>query len=344
MCDKEGKRRLKEIITGADAAGRRIDQWLAEQLAPDLSRNRIQSLITKGHVSVNGKAVTEPKTKLASGVVISLTLPEPESADPLPEKIALNILYEDDDLIVINKPAGLVVHPGNGNWNGTLVNALIYHCGDSLSGIGGIKRPGIVHRLDKDTSGILVVAKNDHAHRHLSAQFADHGLTGELKRAYLALVWGAPPRPAGTIDAYLARSQRDRTKQAVVNESRQDARHAVTHFTVLEKFAPQDDATALASLVECRLETGRTHQIRVHMAHIGHPLIGDATYGGSFKTKANKLDEPLKNTVDAFNRQALHAYLLEFLHPADERLMQFTTPPPADMQELLNQFRQHKPV
>lgn len=339
MCDKEGKRRLKEIIAGEDAAGRRIDQWLAEKLAPDLSRSRIQTLITKGHVTLNGKVIKETKAKLLPEAVINITLPEPDTADPKPENIALDILYEDDDLIVINKPAGLVVHPGNGNWDGTLVNALIYHCGDSLSGIGGIKRPGIVHRLDKDTSGVLVVAKNDHAHRHLSAQFADHGLTGNLKRAYLALVWGAPPRPAGTIDAHLARSHRDRTRQAVVSDTRQDARHAVTHFTVLERFSPQEDATALASLVECQLETGRTHQIRVHMTHIGHPLIGDMDYGGAFRTKANKLDEPLKTTVNKFSRQALHAYLLEFSHPADERLMQFNTPPPADMQELLEQFR-----
>ena len=196
-------------------------------------------------------------------------MPEPQDPEPQGEPIPLDILYEDAEIIVINKPPGLVVHPGAGNWTGTLVNALIHHCGDSLSGIGGVRRPGIVHRLDKDTSGVMVVAKTDAAHRALSEAFADHGRSGDLERAYQALVWGAPARNQGTIDAPLGRA-RDRVLRAVVPEGRDDARHAITRYTVLERF-PAGGTEAMASFVECRLETGRTHQIRVHMAHIGHP-------------------------------------------------------------------------
>ena len=194
------------------------------------------------------------------------------------------------------------MHPGNGNWTGTLVNALLFHCADTLSGVGGVKRPGIVHRLDKDTTGVMVVAKNDLAHRALAEAFADHGLTGDLERAYVALVWGAPAKVAGTVEAPLGRSMKDRTRQAVVKENQPDARHAVTHFEVLERFGEQKDGEPLASLVECRLETGRTHQIRVHMAHIGHPLIGDQEYGMAFRTKANKLSEKLRAKVEALGK------------------------------------------
>ncbi|MBZ9654654.1 RluA family pseudouridine synthase [Phyllobacterium lublinensis] len=330
---------MKELITDNAAAGKRLDAWLSVQLAPDLSRNRIQSLISEGQVSVEGTIVRETKHKLREGLNITIHIPEPEDATPKGEEIALDILFEDDDLIVINKPAGLVVHPGNGNWTGTLVNALIHHCGDSLSGIGGVKRPGIVHRLDKETSGVMVVAKNDLAHRHLSAQFADHGRTGDLERAYLAIVWGTPDRTTGTIDAPLGRSHRDRTKQAVVHEERDDARHAVTHFEVQQRFGARDDATALASLVECELETGRTHQIRVHMAHIGHPLVGDLEYGSAYKTKANKLAEPLQTIVKGFARQALHARLLAFEHPSTGEILRFEAPLPEDMAQLLKAFQ-----
>ncbi|MFC4626267.1 RluA family pseudouridine synthase [Daeguia caeni] len=329
---------LKELITDSEAAGKRLDQWLAAALGPELSRSRVQSLIADGHVTVNGAPARETKQKLREGMTITIALPEPEPAEPQPENIPLDILYEDDDLIVVNKPAGLVVHPGNGNWTGTLVNALIYHCGDTLSGIGGIRRPGIVHRLDKDTSGVMVVAKNDHAHRHLSAQFADHGRTGELERCYVALVWGMMERPQGTIETYLGRSHRDRTKQAVVDEMRDDARYAITHYATIEKFGPREDATALASLVECRLETGRTHQIRVHMAHIGHPLVGDMDYGSAYKTKANKLAEPLKEAVNGFTRQALHAAQLAFEHPTTNAIMSFESPMPGDMSDLVEKF------
>ncbi|WP_439271429.1 RluA family pseudouridine synthase [Pseudochrobactrum sp. HB0163] len=331
---------MKELIADADAAGKRLDQWLASQLTPDLSRNRIQSLISAGHVLVDSRIVREPKHKLREGSIITLHIPQAEPAAPQPEDIPLDLLYEDHDIIVVNKPAGLVVHPGNGNWNGTLVNALIHHCGESLSGIGGVRRPGIVHRLDKDTSGVLVIAKHDKAHQNLSAQFADHGRTGMLERAYLALLWGMPERPAGTIDTWLGRSRRDRTKQAVVPEDREDARHAITHYMVEERFGEKDDATALASLVECRLETGRTHQIRVHMAHIGHPLIGDDDYGSAYKTKANRLTGELQETIRNFQRQALHARLLAFEHPVTGQFMEFTTDMPQDMQKLLHAFRQ----
>jgi 23S rRNA pseudouridine1911/1915/1917 synthase len=336
--DSEADAALKELVASDDAAGERMDQWLASKLAPDLSRSRIQGLMREGAVSVNGKPVTEPKRKLASGDRVTIVLPEPAPAEPQGENIPLDILFEDNDLIVINKPSGLVVHPGAGNWTGTLVNALIHHCGDTLSGIGGVRRPGIVHRLDKDTSGVLVVAKNDRAHRTLSEAFADHGRTGDLERAYDALVWGSPARVSGTVDAHLGRSTSDRTKQAVVGENREDARHAVTHFTVLERFGEKPDATAMASLVECRLETGRTHQIRVHMAHIGHPLIGDHEYGKAFFTKANKLGDELGPLVKGFSRQALHARLLAFRHPTTDELMHFEAPHPKDIAELLAAF------
>ena len=337
--DNEADPALKEFVADSTASGERIDQWLAAQLAPILSRSRIQGLMREGAITLNGKPVTEPKRKLTDGAVITIATPEPTPAEPQGEDIPLDILFEDDDLIVINKPAALVVHPAAGNWTGTLVNARIHHCGDSLSGIGGVRRPGIVHRLDKDTSGVLVVAKNDRAHRDLSEAFADHGLTGDLERAYDALVWGNPGRPVGTIDAPLGRSSSDRTQRAVVRETREDARHAITHFTVQERFGERQDATAMASLVECRLETGRTHQIRVHMAHIGHPLIGDRDYGKAFFTKANRLGDELGSAVRAFPRQALHARLLAFRHPTTEELMHFEAPHPADLAQLLDAFR-----
>ncbi|MDX8537841.1 RluA family pseudouridine synthase [Mesorhizobium abyssinicae] len=326
------------LQAGGDAVGQRLDQWLAGQLGPDMSRSRVQMLIRQGAVSIGGKVVEEAKRKMSAGERVAVEMPEPEPAEPRGEAIALDILYEDDELIVINKPAGLVVHPGAGNWTGTLVNALIHHCGDSLSGIGGVRRPGIVHRLDKETSGVMVVAKTDRAHKALSEAFADHGRTGDLERAYLALVWGIPSRPTGTVDAPLGRAA-DRVRRAVVPQGRDDARHAVTHFSVIERFGERQKDLATASLVECRLETGRTHQIRVHMAHIGHPVVGDPDYGQAFRTKANRLPEPLKVVVNAFPRQALHAWLLEFRHPATHLTMRFEAPIPRDMEELVGGFR-----
>ncbi|TPM07782.1 RluA family pseudouridine synthase [Mesorhizobium sp. B2-3-11] len=326
------------LVAGADAAGQRLDQWLAAALGPDMSRSRVQMLIRQGGVVIDGKPVNETKRKMSAGENVSVAMPEPEPALPQGENIALDVLYEDNELIVINKPAGLVVHPGAGNWTGTLVNALIHHCGDSLSGIGGVRRPGIVHRLDKETSGVMVVAKTDRAHKSLSEAFADHGLTGDLERAYLALVWGTPQRPTGTIDAPLGRAA-DRVRRAVVPEDRDDARHAVTRFAVQERFGEGQREFATASLVECRLETGRTHQIRVHMAHIGHPVIGDPDYGLAFRTKANRLPEPLKTQVKAFSRQALHAWLLAFRHPTTHLMMRFEASIPEDMEQLVNGFR-----
>ncbi|WP_246272863.1 RluA family pseudouridine synthase [Oricola thermophila] len=332
---------LEAFTAGDEAAGARLDQWLAGVTPHDLSRSRIKQLIEQGQVSLNGEVVTEARRKLRPGDRIELVRPEPRPAEPEAEAIPLTVLYEDDDVIVIDKPAGLVVHPGAGNQSGTLVNALIAHCGDSLSGIGGIRRPGIVHRLDKDTSGVMVVAKNDRAHHGLAAQFADHGRTGGMRRSYLALVWGAPDRMTGTIRTFLGRSPRDRMKQAVVPEGQPDARHAITHFRVSERYGDPTGAAPLASLVECRLETGRTHQIRVHMAHLGHPLVGDRDYGRQFATKANVLPEPLRTVVSAFDRQALHAAHLSFEHPATGQLMAFDTPLPADMAELVGGFRRH---
>ena len=337
--DSEAASSMKELVAGPDAAGQRLDQWLAAALAPDLSRSRIQALIKEGAVLLGGQAVLEARRKVTAGDHVRIVLPEPEPATPEPENIPLSVLYEDDALIVIDKPAGLVVHPGAGNWTGTLVNALIAHCGDSLSGIGGVRRPGIVHRLDKDTSGVMVVAKTDQAHRALSEAFADHGRSGSLERAYLALVWGTPPRQAGTVDAALGRASGDRTLRAVVRPDHPDARHAVTHNRMIEKFGARPDATATAALVECRLETGRTHQIRVHMAHLGHPLVGDPDYARAFRTKSHKLAPELRALVDGFGRQALHAFLLAFDHPVTGEHMRFESPIPADMGELLDAFR-----
>ncbi|MER8506194.1 RluA family pseudouridine synthase [Mesorhizobium sp. M0199] len=326
------------LEAGADAAGQRLDQWLAARLGPDMSRSRVQMLIKQGAVRIGGRPASETKRKMAQGDSVSVDMPEPEPAEPQGEDIALDVLYEDSELIVINKPAGLVVHPGAGNWTGTLVNALIHHCGNSLSGIGGVRRPGIVHRLDKETSGVMVVAKTDRAHKALSEAFADHGLTGDLERAYLALVWGIPARPTGMVDAPLGRAA-DRVRRAVVPQGRDDARHAITHFTVIERFGEQQQEFATASLVECRLETGRTHQIRVHMAHIGHPVIGDPEYGQAFRTKANRLPAPLTSKVKAFPRQALHARLLAFRHPDTHLMMRFEAPIPWDMENLVDGFR-----
>jgi 23S rRNA pseudouridine1911/1915/1917 synthase len=335
--DSEAEAEAKVLVAGEDAAGRRLDQWLAAELGPELSRSRVQALIRDGHVSLDGKPATDPGRKVQAGATAEVELPEAEDAVPQGEDIPLKVLFEDDELIVIDKPAGLVVHPGAGNPTGTLVNALIRHCGASLSGIGGVRRPGIVHRLDKDTSGVMVVAKTDRAHRALADAFADHGRSGSLERAYSALVWGAPHRQAGSVDAALGRAGTDRTLRAVVPAGRADARHAVTHWSVLERYGSAKEP--IAALLDCRLETGRTHQIRVHMAHIGHPLVGDGDYGAGFRTKANRLPEPLGGLVRAFPRQALHARLLAFDHPVTGEFMRFETGLPADMAGLVEGFR-----
>lgn len=327
-----------ETLTGAfgpEAAGQRLDKALAG-LFPAVSRSRLKSLVEQGHLALDGAPETDPSRKAKAGVAVALALPPAEPAEPEPEDIPLHVVYEDEHLIVIDKPAGLVVHPGAGNWTGTLVNALLFHCKDSLSGIGGVRRPGIVHRLDKDTTGLMVVAKSDRAHKGLAAQFADHGRTGPLERAYLALVWGSPEPYRGTIDAPLGRSPTDRTRIAVVKSG---GREAVTHYEVVERHPEKAGRAAVASLVECHLETGRTHQIRVHMAAAGHPLIGDPEYGRGFLTKVNTLPEAVADVVRPFPRQALHARLLAFEHPVDKELLSFESDPPEDMESLLDAFR-----
>lgn len=301
-------------------------------------------MIVAGHVAVNGEPCTAPNRKLRVGDTLTLEIPEAEDPEPMPEDIALEILHEDEHLIVINKPAGMVVHPAPGNWTGTLVNALIFHCGAGLKGIGGVRRPGIVHRLDRNTSGVMVAAKTQPAHAGLAAQFADHGRNGPLVRAYLAIVWGTPPRLTGTISAPIGRSPSNRTRQAVVSTDATGAREAATHYRVLKQFGgrPGDPAaeTALSSLVECTLETGRTHQIRVHMAHIGTPLIGDKEYGAHFATKVNLLREPAREIARRFPRQALHAAILGFEHPVTGEKLRFEVPLPSDMALLAKALEQ----
>jgi 23S rRNA pseudouridine1911/1915/1917 synthase len=323
---------LTEDVYTIDAAlaGLRLDKALAA-LAPDLSRTRIQALAADGHVAVNGRGETTMARRLASGDIVSLV--RPPAVDPAPkgERIPLVVVHEDDDLIVIDKPAGLVVHPAGGHETGTLVNALIAHCGASLSGIGGVRRPGIVHRLDKDTSGLMVAAKNDSAHRGLSEQFADHGRTGPLEREYAAFVWGKPLRHAGEIRTHIDRSAQNRERMAVCGADH--GRLAITHFEVVETFAGADGRD-IASKVLCRLETGRTHQIRVHMAHIGHPLLGDPLYGAGFRTKAANLRESAQDALAALDRQALHAGVLGFAHPVSGEALRFESAPPADMRVL----------
>lgn len=321
-----------QLLETSATAADRLDKALAAAF-PDVSRARFQALIAEGAVTVEGETVTEARHKVKPGESLRVVLPEAAPALPQAEDIALPIVFEDDDLIVIDKPAGLVVHPGAGNETGTLVNALIAHCGDSLSGIGGVKRPGIVHRLDKDTSGLLVVAKNDRAHHGLSEQFAAHGRDGRLERSYLAIVWGVPERRQGTISAAIDRSTANRQKMAVSRGA--NAREAVTHYEVLEVLG----TPPVASLVRCVLETGRTHQIRVHMAHVGHPLLGDAVYGAGFRTSAKKLSETSKEALNALNRQALHATSLGFEHPRTGRQMRFDSPAPDDFGRLLASLR-----
>lgn len=288
-----------EISASAEDKGARLDRFLAGKIG-ELSRTRLKALILEGEVEVSGRTVRDPEFRVNAGDAVTVSIPEAEPAKPAAEKIPLDIVYEDKDVIVIDKPAGLVVHPAAGNRTGTLVNALIAHCGASLSGIGGEKRPGIVHRLDKDTSGLLVVAKNDQAHRSLSEQFADHGRTNELSRGYIAFAWGVPKPERGTIDAPITRDPRSRVKMAV----KKGGKEAITHYEVLRKY-PGSDGKPVASMIECELETGRTHQIRVHARHIGHPVAGDDKYGDAAANKRLREQVGLK-------RLFLHASTLDF--------------------------------
>lgn len=338
MSDNPDHNEKKAFIVDDNALGMRFDVFVAEKMPPHISRTRVKQLIKGGNITLDGASCTSANQRLKGGERIELIIPEPEDPTPLPEDIPLEILFEDDHLIVINKPSGMVVHPAAGNWTGTLVNALLHHCGEGFKGIGGVKRPGIVHRLDKETSGIMVVAKTEEALAGLAAQFADHGRTGPLERAYLALVWGVLPHNKGTIDAPLGRSSANRLKRAVVNINQIDAREAITHYDVVRHLDGKGEGQANASLIECRLETGRTHQIRVHMAHLGHPLIGDQEYGKHFETKANALAPTASNAVKAFKRQALHAAVLGFEHPVTGETCRYEAPMPQDFQELIESF------
>jgi 23S rRNA pseudouridine1911/1915/1917 synthase len=330
--DANSGQRLAVIVAG-DEGSTRLDRVLAVRLA-ELSRSRLKALILAGHVSirsaiVKNTPVRDPAYHVAAGDTITIDVPEPTAAEPAPEDIALDIVYEDDDIIVIDKPRGLVVHPAAGHETGTLVNALIAHCGASLSGIGGVKRPGIVHRLDKDTTGLMVVAKNDRAHQSLTAQFADHGRTGAMRRGYMAFVWGTPNRQRGTIDAPIDRHPFAREKMAV----RDGGREAITHWEIVESFNGRD-GKPVAALLACQLETGRTHQIRVHLAHVGHPLMGDAVYGPHFKTKASHLGPQSQAALAALDRQALHAYLLALEHPKTGAILEWNSDLPDDLRAL----------
>ncbi|HVY90113.1 MAG TPA: RluA family pseudouridine synthase [Hyphomonadaceae bacterium] len=344
------------VSAGADAAGARLDKWLAES-GLGLSRSRLRVLIEEGRVTANGVAITDPSAKVIVGAVYSIDLPPPAAAEPQPEDIPLDILFEDRHLIVINKPPGLVVHPAAGQETGTLVNALLHHCGSSLTGIGGVARPGIVHRLDKDTSGVMVAAKTEAAHTALTAMFAAH----DIERAYLAVTRGAPRPLVGRIETQIARSPNDRKKMAVVREKHYREDHwsndmdaeafaepsgktAITNYRALETFG-RLDATGTqpaAALVECRLETGRTHQIRVHLAHIGAPVLGDQTYGKHRWLKAEGKGPAFERATalaKAFPRQALHAAILGFEHPITHKPLRFEREPPPDMEELIAALR-----
>jgi 23S rRNA pseudouridine1911/1915/1917 synthase len=319
----------RHVVTVQGNEGvRRLDQVLAAR-GPGLSRSRLKALILKGQVSVGTVAVRDPAYHVAAGDTITIDVPPPVPAAPAGEDIPLTIVYEDDDIIVIDKPSGLVVHPAAGHESGTLVNALIAHCGASLSGIGGVRRPGIVHRLDKDTTGLMVAAKTDRAHQSLSAQFADHGRTGAMRRGYMAFAWGAPTRPSGTIDQPIDRHPHAREKMAV----RQGGRDAVTHWETLETFTGRD-GKPVAALLACQLETGRTHQIRVHLAHLGHPLLGDDVYGAGFRTKSRQLGPQAQSALAALGRQALHAYLLVLEHPVTGDILHWESPLPEDLRLL----------
>jgi 23S rRNA pseudouridine1911/1915/1917 synthase len=312
---------------GEADAGLRLDRFLAQAL-PDLSRSRLQSLIGEGAVSLAGEKIEDGNRRVKPDEIYDIFIPEPAAAAPQGEDIPLTVVYEDKDLIIIEKPAGLVVHPAAGNPDGTLVNALIAHCGKELAGIGGVARPGIVHRLDKDTSGLLVAAKNDRAMASLAKQFAAHA----IERAYHAVVWGSPRIGEGRIEGQIGRSPFDRKRMAVLRGQGKEAR---TRYRVVERYG--DPERPFASLIECRLETGRTHQIRVHLTHLGHPLIGDPQYGRARQPPRPKTpaEEKAFTAAANFPRQALHAYVLGFQHPSTHKVMRFESEWPADMAALI---------
>lgn len=320
--------------------GTRLDRFLSEAL-PELSRSRAKALIKEGTVSLNGRTADDPKAGVSPGETYTLDMPDPVPATPEPENIPLDILFEDEHLILVNKPAGMAVHPAPGSWQGTLVNALLHHCAGELPGIGGVERPGIVHRIDKGTTGVLAVAKTEAAHAGLSKLFKAH----DIERTYLAITRGAPRPLVGTVDMRIARSTSDRKKMAVIrDEESESGRHAITHYKAKETFGELDKGVGLpaAALIECRLETGRTHQIRVHLAHIGAPLIGDPTYGRQRGIKAYGSGEAfIEATTLArkFERQALHAASLGFVHPVTGEDVFAEAPLPPDFAELLAALR-----
>jgi 23S rRNA pseudouridine1911/1915/1917 synthase len=305
-----------------EEAGARLDKWLALRL-PELSRTRIKTLIDGGLVMSAGLTIADASAKVKAGQNFVVTEPPSAAAEPEAQAMDLMVVYEDAELIVIDKPAGLVVHPAPGSPDHTLVNALLAHCGDSLSGIGGVRRPGIVHRIDKDTSGLMVAAKTDRAHHGLAEQFAAH----TLERAYKAVVWGVPNPAKGEIEGNIGRSTQDRKKMAVVKHG---GKHAHTRYRVIRPYAG-----GIASLVECRLSTGRTHQIRVHMTSLGHPLVGDQTYGRSRAGRGKGLSSETRELLGGFPRQALHAYLLGFTHPVTGEALSFESDIPFDISALL---------
>lgn len=316
----------RQVRADDAAAGRRLDAVLAAAL-DGLSRTRIQALVKQGAVTDGGgRIVASPSMKVAAGQRFTVDVPAPSPAGPAPQAIPLQIAFEDDHLIVIDKPAGLVVHPGAGSPDGTLVNALLAHCGDSLSGIGGVARPGIVHRIDKDTSGLLVAAKSDAAHAGLAAQFAEHS----IERRYTALAWGEPRPLTGRIDADIGRDPVHRTKMAV---RRDGGRAATTYYAVMARYG------GLLSLIDCRLSTGRTHQIRVHLAHRGNPLVGDRLYGGRRHLPQPWRDTPQAAAVESFGRQALHAARLGFVHPVTGRALSFEAALPQDIAALVSALK-----
>src|ERR1700738_1138373 len=324
---------ILEVIVAGDEGSVRLDRVLAVRL-PQLSRSRLKALILADAVTLKKAPIPAPAHHTTAGDTITIDVPEAVAAEPKAEDIALDIVFEDDDIIVIDKPKGLVVHPAAGHETGTLVNALVAHCGTSLSVIGGVGRPGIVHRLDKDTTGLMVAAKNDRAHKSLTEQFADHGRTGAMRRGYMAFVWDLPNRQRGTVDAPIDRHPFAREKMAV----RDSGREAITHWEIQEPFTGRDGKPA-AALLACQLETGRTHQIRVHLAHINHPLPGAGVYGPHFKTKASHLGPQSQAALSALGRQALHAYLLTLEHPRTGAILEWISNLPADLIRLRDGLR-----
>jgi 23S rRNA pseudouridine1911/1915/1917 synthase len=329
--DGDGAGTRHQVSAEAGDDGERLDRLIAAR-APGLTRSRVKALIEAGQVSLRGgETISEPSWRVKPGQIFAIIVPEPEAALPVPQDIPLDIVYEDADLIVVNKPAGMVVHPAEGNHDGTLVNALLHHCGASLSGIGGVKRPGIVHRLDKDTTGLLVVAKNDAAHQALARDLEAR----RVERVYQAVVWGMPNPRVGEIEGNIGRHPVDRKRMAVLQRG---GRHALTRFRVIRAVG------AAASLIECRLATGRTHQIRVHLTSIGHPLVGDPVYGRASAARLGRLTPAGREAVAGFRRQALHAWQQGLRHPRSGEDLRWTVEPPADMRDLLGKMGENAGV